>query len=183
MVLNLQGLPRVRMKPTDDYRWASVALIIDAETDELLLIKRTENTNDPWSGNVAAPGGIYEEKDGDLFETAVREAKEEVGVDLGFNEFVGILSPNHPSNSTTIRVLPHVFEVKKKLSTRINRAEVEYVFWLPLKRASSMVRPYSYGSLYRGWAIYYQNNVIWGMTYRIIKELLMKANISELPDS
>jgi 8-oxo-dGTP pyrophosphatase MutT (NUDIX family) len=182
-MLNLQGLQRVRMKPTDEYRWASVALIVDAETDELLLIKRAENANDPWSGNVAAPGGVYEERDGDLFETAVRETKEEIGVDLGFNEFVGILTPSHPSNTSIIRVLPHVFEVKGKVPTQINRAEVEYVFWLPLRMTPLMVRPYSYGSLYKSWAIYYQNNVIWGMTYRIIKELLMKANIAELPDS
>jgi ADP-ribose pyrophosphatase YjhB (NUDIX family) len=46
-------------------------------------------TNDPWSGNVALPGGKQDEQDrGDDYETAVRETREEVGIDLDDSEFM-----------------------------------------------------------------------------------------------
>lgn len=179
-MLKLEGLPRVRLKPTECCRWASVSLIITEDTDEVLLIKRTENANDPWSGNVAFPGGHYEAFDKDLYETAVREAYEEVGVRLSFEEFVGILDAGSPSNSTETKVLPHVFIVNKKFVPKTNPSEVLYAFWMPLKENHQIV-PFSFGVIYQGWAIKYKGETIWGLTYRIIRELLKKANIVELP--
>ena len=49
---------------------------------ELLYIKRATNATDPWSGNVAFPGGKHDVGDADDQATAVREALEEVGLDL-----------------------------------------------------------------------------------------------------
>ena len=49
----------------------------------LLFIRRAINPNDPWSGNVAFPGGKQDPDDGDDDErTAMRETQEEVGLDL-----------------------------------------------------------------------------------------------------
>ena len=44
---------------------------------ELLLIRRAVNARDPWSGDVALPGGKVEAGETDL-EAAIRECKEEV---------------------------------------------------------------------------------------------------------
>jgi len=56
---------------------------------ECLFIKRAMITKDPWSGNVALPGGKQDEQDGgDDYETAVRETREEVGVDLDDSKFL-----------------------------------------------------------------------------------------------
>ena len=68
-------------------RRSAVAAIfrIDPSTgDELVLfIKRVANPRDPWSGNIAMPGGGAEPADGaDDERTAMREANEEVGIDL-----------------------------------------------------------------------------------------------------
>ncbi len=179
-MLKLEGLPRVRLKPTACCRWASVSLIISKDTDEVLLIKRTENVRDPWSGNVAFPGGHYEASDMDLYDTAVRETFEEVGIKLSYDEFVGVLDAGSPSNSAETKVLPHVFSIEKKFMPRINPSEVLYAFWMPLKEIHHIV-PYSFGDIYHGWAIEYKGEIIWGLTYRIIRELLKKANIAELP--
>ena len=49
----------------------------------LLFIRRAINPRDPWSGNVAFPGGKQDPDDGDDDErTAMRETQEEVGLDL-----------------------------------------------------------------------------------------------------
>ncbi len=179
-MLNLEDLPRVRLKPTDCCRWASVSLILLKNTDEVLLIKRTENARDPWSGNVAFPGGHYEPSDKDLYETAVRETFEEVGIRLSYEDFVGVLGAGSPSNSAQTKVLPHVFVLEERFKPKINPSEVLYAFWMPLREKHRII-PYTFENIYKSWAIEYNGEIIWGLTYRIIKELLKKANIAELP--
>ena len=67
--------------------------LIDTGGDaELLYIRRTEDLPD-HSGQVSFPGGLWESGDADLFDTARREAMEEVGVDPGAVERLGPLAP------------------------------------------------------------------------------------------
>jgi 8-oxo-dGTP pyrophosphatase MutT (NUDIX family) len=63
---------------------AAVALILREGTNglELLFIRRADHPQDPWSGQMAFPGGRAEPGEEDLKATAVRETAEEIGVDL-----------------------------------------------------------------------------------------------------
>ena len=61
---------------------------------ELLFIKRTAQEGDPWSGQIAFPGGRREAADADDVACAIRETWEEVGIDLtqeGDFQFLGRL--------------------------------------------------------------------------------------------
>lgn len=49
---------------------------------EILFIKRATRTGDRWTGHVALPGGKRDPEDLDDLETSIREAKEEIGLDL-----------------------------------------------------------------------------------------------------
>ncbi|KAL5117073.1 hypothetical protein ACEQ8H_005032 [Pleosporales sp. CAS-2024a] len=49
---------------------------------ELLFIKRAARIGDKWNGHVALPGGKRDPEDADDAATAMREAHEEVGIDL-----------------------------------------------------------------------------------------------------
>lgn len=49
---------------------------------ELLFIKRAARISDKWNGHVALPGGKRDPEDADDAVTAMREAHEEVGIDL-----------------------------------------------------------------------------------------------------
>jgi ADP-ribose pyrophosphatase len=57
--------------------WAAVGVLL--REGKILLIKRVERRGDPWSGQVAFPGGRWKPGE-DLLGTAVREVQEEVGV-------------------------------------------------------------------------------------------------------
>lgn len=49
---------------------------------EILFIKRAARTGDRWTGHIALPGGKRDPGDFDDRETSIREAKEEIGLDL-----------------------------------------------------------------------------------------------------
>src|SRR5579884_3649741 len=66
-------------------RYAAIALVLRTSASgepELLMIRRAEYENDPWSGHIACPGGRMDPTDRDLQQTAVRETWEETGIDL-----------------------------------------------------------------------------------------------------
>jgi len=66
----------------------------------LVLTVRTSDLNH-HSGQVSLPGGGWEEGDASLQETALREAREEIGIDTDDLELLGSLTPIYvpPSNN------------------------------------------------------------------------------------
>ncbi|MDH3495606.1 MAG: CoA pyrophosphatase [Gemmatimonadota bacterium] len=80
-------------------REAAVAVLLvpaPPETYELLLIKRADRAGDPWSGQIALPGGRRDGDDADLLGTAVRETAEETGVRLTSAQLLGELDDLRP---------------------------------------------------------------------------------------
>src|SRR5258706_14503516 len=79
-------------------RPAAVALVLldGPQGLEIALIKRAERGDDPWSGQIALPGGRYDAGDSDLEATAVRETRGETGGGLADAERVGALDDLHP---------------------------------------------------------------------------------------
>lgn len=66
----------------DVKRQAAVALVLRQAKNgvEVLFIQRAVAERDPWSGQIAFPGGGRETSDRDLVDTAVRETGEETAV-------------------------------------------------------------------------------------------------------
>ena len=79
------------------------------------------------SGQVAFPGGQVEESDGSLWDTALREAKEEVGLISDRIVRVGELTPLYipPSN---FWVHPFIGTGEKMVSYNISKNEVQRYF-------------------------------------------------------
>lgn len=164
---------------------AAVAAILrerpGADGAELFFIQRAEHPSDPWSGHIAFPGGRREPHDPTLLATAIRETREEVGVDLTSAELVGRL-PDVPAFTRSKRgrlvVTPWVFAVRGELDVVPNR-EVASVLWTPF---SSIARGEGRGT----YAFTYEEKayelpcirlepgqkVLWGMTYRMVETML-----------
>src|SRR2546427_9832779 len=76
---------------------------------EVLLGERTKREGDPWSGQVGLPGGRRRAEDPTVLATAVRETREEVGIDLeGQADILGHMAPRAPGNKPEVLVLPYV---------------------------------------------------------------------------
>ena len=155
---------------------AAVAIIINPNDrgGSILLIKRTEREGDPWSGQVAFPGGHKASKDRDFLATALREAREEVGIDLRGHELVGQLPLVH-ARTHRVQVAPYVFQLKTSVAVQSNN-EVAESFWIPLDTLGRIDVRRTEVSVEEGKlevdAYVYDGNVIWGLTFRIINILL-----------
>ncbi|HEX5633524.1 MAG TPA: hypothetical protein VFX50_09855, partial [Gemmatimonadales bacterium] len=51
------GRPPVQVEPSPILRWAAVAIVIAPDPDSILVLRRAERAGDPWSGQMALPGG------------------------------------------------------------------------------------------------------------------------------
>ena len=163
-------------------RRAAVALIFRAGeggAPELLFIKRADYPADPWSGQVAFPGGREEAGDANLAHTAMREAREETGIDIGRDgTVIGTLDDLRPQSTRlpAIIVRPYVV-LLNRVESLVLSDEVALAFWIPLGVLRQTASWRDTTVLARGIqmnqrAFHHEGHVIWGMTERILAQLL-----------
>jgi 8-oxo-dGTP pyrophosphatase MutT (NUDIX family) len=159
---------------------ASVALVVRPAgyALELLLIKRATREDDPWSGHIALPGGRSGPADADARATAERETWEEVGIDLQTHgTLLGRLDDVQPhSGAPRILVSAFVYSVPPETEAVWNH-EVDVAIWVSLEHlaAPTTVTEYLHpvgSDRLRFPALRYDDHLIWGITFRIVKQLL-----------
>ncbi|HEX6938229.1 MAG TPA: CoA pyrophosphatase [Longimicrobiales bacterium] len=166
-------------------REAAVALVLRPRDElELLLIKRAEHENDPWSGHMALPGGRRDTGDEDLVATAFRETEEETGVPLArTGSLLGALDEILPGNPRLPRIVvaPFVVGVPADTSAVPDSREVDAALWIPLPAlrdpaaVSEILIELEEGR--RAYpALRYQEYQIWGLTHRILTQFLEVAD-------
>ncbi len=162
----------------------SVALrprVQEAADYEALFIRRSSRKNDPWSGQMAFPGGRFDERDDSLKGTAIRETHEEIGLDLNrMGSYLGALPPLEPMRSTPPRKMiiePHFFLVRGDPALTLDEREVAEVMWLPLGPMISGETHTSTEYFFDGSSHLFpsfetpSDQPIWGLTYRILENL------------
>jgi len=145
---------------------------------DILLIQRADREGDPWSGQIALPGGRRSAEDATLQDTAVRETLEETGLDLSAHGLVlGTLDELRPRTPVLppIIVTPYVFVASGDQSLRISD-ELADAFWVPwstfedptrLDEATVQVR----GASWKVTSYLVGERVVWGMTERMLRQL------------
>ncbi len=137
---------------------------------ELLFIKRSSALS-YHSGQVSFPGGAFEDGDKGLKDTALRELKEEVGVERDRVELFFSLDSVSPVTSP-FYVLPFVGGLVYNTSVVPNQEEVDAYFWVPIRFFINT--PYTEECIFREgkrlcFPVYhFEDYKIWGMTARII---------------
>ena len=157
---------------------AAVAMIlVGRKRDlELCMIRRAQKSGDPWSGQMAFPGGRFSPDDADLQATAERETHEEVGLFLDPSHRLGPLEPVSiwlSGREQPLYLFPTVYYLGEfPLEFTLNH-EVAEAYWMPLghpwdaKNATHLNLSNDNTALFYP-AIRFEEQVIWGITLRVL---------------
>ena len=150
-----------------------VALWDRGGVDHAVLTKRASHLKH-HPGQIAFPGGKFEDADGSLEVAALREAQEEVGLDPANVMLLGRLAAHE--TVTGFLMTPVLGRIRADFKPERDPSEVDEVFTVPL---SHVLNPANYGiegRHWRGtWRRYYTvpwgPYYIWGATARILHGL------------
>lgn len=164
-------------------RPAAVLVLIapDAAGDARVVLIRRTSYDGHHSGEVSFPGGAAEEGDADLVATALREAREEIGLDPGTIglRVVGELEPFWIPVSN-FRVTPIVAVAERLPAWTRDAREVERVIEAPLAAFLPGAPIQTLERDVREWRIRYgayellevgEGPAVWGATARILGQL------------
>ena len=182
LLRSLAEHPPVMVEAEESVRRAAILLALRARADgepELLMIKRAEAERDPWSGHIACPGGRMEPDDRDLAETAVRETREETGVDVARDgRLLGHLDDLFPRTPALppIVIRPYVALVRADVEI-VPSHEVAAAFWVPLsalaERGAWTVGTVMVRGIARSVQVFQHGEyTVWGLTERALRQLL-----------
>lgn len=175
-VLNLYHPAQIGLSEYPDFKRAAVLvpLFRSAQGLSTILTKRTDLV-DTHKGQIAFPGGMVDSKDADIVSTALRETKEELGIESSEVEVLGTLD-DLPVPSKFI-ITPVVGYVRSKPKVRPHSVEVAEVFEVPLAFFANEKNTWTEEREFRGtrrtvWFYSYEGRIIWGATAAIIRNLL-----------
>lgn len=173
---------------TQEKRRAAVAMVLLGEpiAEELLFIRRAEYQGDPWSGDVAFPGGGVETQDRDSRATAERETREEIGLVLTDEAYLGMLGSINGAY-LPVSVACHLYQLPELPPLTLN-AEVVETFRVPLSVLLDPKRNQERSFEYRGARHChpiidlegYCERYLWGISYRLLQTFLATLELAPL---
>ena len=147
---------------------------------QLLLIRRAEHPHDPWSGHIALPGGRVEPDDDGPLAAAVRETREEIGLQLPPDRCVGALDDIAAVGGRPgLVVRPYVFELQAAPPPGAFAPNDEVASLHPIG-LDRLLRDDGRGVMELTWkgqsrrlpCVDFDGQRLWGLTLRMIDDLL-----------
>jgi 8-oxo-dGTP pyrophosphatase MutT (NUDIX family) len=147
--------------------------VVDHPQPTVLLTQRSAHLND-HAGQISFPGGKIDPTDASPRDAALREAWEEIGLGREFIDPIGYLDLY--GTAFGFRILPTLARVRPGFELRINQAEVDDAFEVPLAFLMNPANHQLHSKEFRGierwyYAMPYQDRYIWGATAGILRVL------------
>ena len=148
------------------------------------MIRRALSPSDPWSGQMAFPGGKQEKQDPNLLATALRETQEEIGLDLKMHgKFLGQLTPlqgRRAGAPIPLFITPFVFWLDSISELSLDPEEVDSTHWVDLghclRQRSHVDYTFKRDNLNIPLpAISHHPVPIWGISYLMLKDIVDKV--------
>lgn len=156
---------------------AAVSIIRCSDpVDSILLLRRKKEPSDPWSGHFAFPGGKRDPEDDSIFQTCLRETREETGISLD----PSLLSRQLPvalagrNVKAPIQVQPFIFALAKRPRVIVEISEIDSYLWLDVGKFTDKSRHATKEALpSRFYPVYpLDDYFIWGFTYGLLCSIL-----------
>jgi 8-oxo-dGTP pyrophosphatase MutT (NUDIX family) len=147
--------------------------VVDRPEPGVILTMRTSELSN-HAGQIAFPGGKIDRADDGPLAAALREAKEEIGLDARLVQPLGYLDLYLTFSG--FRILPVVARIAPDYELKLNASEVADAFEVPL---GFLMGPENHQRHTRDWkgirreyyAMPYQERYIWGVTAGILRNL------------
>lgn len=150
---------------------SSVLIIIYGSPPKILMTKKSSHLK-IHAGEVAFPGGKFDESDSDLLCTALRETREELNLHVSRSQVIGQLEPVRTLNSN-FTIFPFVSVVDSLPSIKCS-SEVEDVLHIPaysfLKTLRDDPDP-DHNTIQEMYTFTFGKHLIWGASARLLKQI------------
>ena len=178
----LEPVHRIARHRGGSARGAAVLMPLFELEDDLhvVYIRRSDHV-ESHRGQVAFPGGRVDPADESLLHTALREAQEEVGIEPATVEVLGGFQ-GAVARTSEIYVTPFVGLIPAADGLRADPKEVAAVFFVPMNVLEDSRYRGTYrfrrdnGDITEHPAIFYNDQVIWGLTLAFTEEVLRRMN-------
>jgi 8-oxo-dGTP pyrophosphatase MutT (NUDIX family) len=157
-------------------KFAAVMIIIFGNEPMLLMTERPKTMNH-HAGEISFPGGTWQKDDGDLLGTAIRETREELGIEISKSMIIGQLNTVTTLNSG-FKITPFI-AILDELPTIIPNSEIASVLTIPLFSLLKTIeddKDPSHKSILEMYTFKFQNHLIWGASARMLKQILVKIS-------
>ena len=150
-----------------------VSIIFRNDQPHFVLTRRTE-TVATHKGQISFPGGMKEKGDRDLLATALRETKEEIGVNV---DSIDVLGEFHDYIAITDHLVrPFAGIIPEGTNFQVSEEEVAYLLEVPisffLESPPRIEQHEHHGTVHNVYFYDFNGNTIWGLTARIIKDFV-----------
>jgi 8-oxo-dGTP pyrophosphatase MutT (NUDIX family) len=175
------------LKPVDDwkvinpmgngYQRAAVLMPLIWHENQwcILFTKRTE-TLPHHKGQISFPGGMYENEDKNMHETALRETEEELGISRDTIQTLGRMDDFAAISGVIISPYVGILLWPQRLNLSVD--EVSHVIIMPANWLANPANCEEREYMGHSDVVYYrpyQGEVLWGITARLTRDFLEKT--------
>ncbi len=163
--------------PQDSGATAAVLVLLHGDVDhpQIVLTQRAMHLNN-HAGEVAFPGGMWDQSDRHLLETALRETHEEIGLHPSLVEPIAMLPIASPKRRN-LSVTPFVGLAEGQPQLTAEPSEIASIFHVPISQFMA-IENYQYFQISNaGGALSfpylpYRGYKIWGFTLKVLVDML-----------
>lgn len=170
-----------KINPILEYRGtnklASILVVIYGNDPVIVMTEKPKHLKF-HAGEISFPGGKLDPNDSDLLETALRETREEIGLQISRSQVIGQLKPVTTLNSG-FTILPFV-SIIDEITPLLANSEVEKIFHIPLKPfLKTMANDPNpvHNKIQEMYTFEYRRKIIWGASARILQQISARLNL------
>ena len=155
----------------DGNELASVLIVIYGQNPFIIMTEKSRNLK-VHAGEISFPGGKWCEQDQDLLETAIRETKEELSLEISKEHVIGQLDDVITLNSR-YKITPFI-AILDVVPTLTPNSEVESILHIPLESFLNTMSEDNlpeHRSIKEMYTFTFEKYNVWGASARMLKQI------------